>query len=273
MKYEIRKLGVGEILDQSIKLIKDQFGLFLGILSPLFVAYLILGFMPILLIGPPPSPMTNEAALAYLQAAMGIWAVTVPLTLLLSLVITPLINAALVNAIAKVYLQQPITVGRAFQMSVSRIVPLLWTWFLMFLAIFGGMILCLVPGILAALWFSMAKEVVVLEGLSGFDALKRSRVLMKNNIGTLIVLGIVLIFIGGGAGAIAQLIPQPHVKVLAEAFANVVVTLLGSATSVLFYFSARCQHEAFDLTLLAESVGTAEPLPVLERAEPGFDSE
>ena len=39
----------------------------------------------------------------------------------------------------------------------------------------GGMILCIVPGILAAFWFALATQVVVIEGVAGFAAMKRSK--------------------------------------------------------------------------------------------------
>ena len=77
------------------------------------------------------------------------------------------------------------------------------TWFLVGLAIMGGMILCLVPGILAAFWFSLATQVVVIEGVAGFAAMKRSKQLMAGNIGTIFVLGLLigLINVGIGFGA------------------------------------------------------------------------
>ena len=113
-------------------------------------------------------------------------------------VITPITNAALVYAISNAYLEKPISVGESFKKAFQRILPLIGTWFLVGLAIMGGMILFVVPGILAAFWFSLATQVVVIEGVAGFAAMKRSRQLMAGNIGTIFALGLLIGLINFG---------------------------------------------------------------------------
>ena len=81
--------------------------------------------------------------------------------------IGPITNAAVVYAISNAYLEKPISVGGSVKRAFQRILPLIWTWFLVGLAIMGGMILCFVPGILAAFWFALATQVVVIEGVAG----------------------------------------------------------------------------------------------------------
>ena len=91
-------------------------------------------------------------------------------------------------------------VGESFKRAFQRIPPLIGTWFLVVLAIMGGTILCLVPGILASFWFSLATQVVVIEGVAGFAAMKRSKQLMAGNIGTIFVLGLLIGLINAGIG-------------------------------------------------------------------------
>ena len=144
---------------------------------------------------------------------------------------------------------------RAFRV----IVPLAWTWFLQTLAIMGGFILFIIPGIIFAFWFSLSSHVVVIEGKSGFAALGRSKQLMKGNIGTVFVLGILIGLIQWIILIATAFIPQQHLQVIGQVFAGAIVTILAAAAFVVFYFSCRCKYENFDLTLLAQSVGAESP--------------
>lgn len=55
-----------------------------------------------------------------------------------------------------------------------------------------GILLCIIPGIIAALGLSMTQPLIVDQGLAPVDALKRSWEVMKPHLGSLFVLGLVL---------------------------------------------------------------------------------
>ena len=262
MRYEIRELGLGGILDQAVKLTKNHFGLFLGIVGVLLIPYnVIVGFIQ-LSIAPKlsPNPMVQDPAVT--QAILQNMVILMPLALLGAYVIIPVTNAALVHAIASEYLERSAGVLDSLKWALRRILPLFATWFLVLLAIFGGFILCIVPGILAAFWFGLATQVVIIEGTWGFAALKRSKELMTGNIGTLFVLGLLIFFINAGLLLGGNLIPQPHVQVVISSLVQGVATIFESAAVVVFYFSCRCRHEQFDLTRLAQSVGIESPAEI-----------
>jgi hypothetical protein len=257
MRYTIQVLKLGEILDQAVKLTKDHFGVLIGITGILLIPFnLISGCMQISMIQPPPPNPTPEQAMAFFVAMMR---VTIPLLVFALLVIAPLTNAAIVHAIANAYREKPISVGGAVKRAFQRILPLIGTWFLAAIVIMVGWILCFVPGILAAFWFSLVTQVVVVEGVAGIAAMKRSKQLMAGNIGTIFVLGLLIGLINGGVTLGAGLIPQPHMRIVAIAVVNAVLTIFASAAFVVFYFSCRCKHEQFDLVLLAQSVGAETP--------------
>ena len=90
------------------------------------------------------------------------------------------------------------------------IIPLYWTWLLLTIAVSVGFVLCFVPGIIAMFWFSLATQIVVVERMNGIADLKRSRELMRGNIGTVFVLGLVLGMISVSAQGGALMIPQAH---------------------------------------------------------------
>jgi hypothetical protein len=257
MRYTIRELKLGEILDQAVHLTKDHFGVLLGVTGVLLIPFNMIGGLIQVAMMPqlPPNP-TPEQQVAYVFA---VWRVAIPFALLAFFVIAPITNAAIVYAISNAYLEKPISVGESFKRTAQQILPLIGTWILVGLAIMGGTLLCLVPGILAAFWFSLATQVVVIEGAAGFAAMKRSKQLMAGNIGTFFVLGFLLGIINGGIEFAVSLIPQLQVRVIVNAIVEAVVTIFASAAFVVFYFSCRCKHEQFDLALLAQSVGVEKP--------------
>lgn len=72
----------------------------------------------------------------------------------------------------------------AFKRSRKLIGPFFITGLLAGLAVFGGLILLIVPGIIFGLWFSQSGYIVVEEGLKGSEALKKSKFYMKGRIGS-----------------------------------------------------------------------------------------
>ena len=254
MKYEIRGLSIGEILDQAITLTKDHFGALFTVVAVtllpigLIQAGVNIAIMPEISLIPTPEEI---AAIEKVQAE------NLPIIVgmaLLGLLVIPIANAALVRIVAHAYLGKNTSTGDAVGSAFGLLLPLYWTWIILTIAVMGGMILLVIPGIIAAFWFSLATQVVVVERVSGVAALKRSRNLMRGNVGTVFVLGIVLGMISIGMQVGSQFIPQIHAKNLAAVLINCVFTIFSSAAMVVFYFSCRCKNEHFDLQLLAQNV-------------------
>ncbi len=206
-----------------------------------------------------PAEPTMEDIQAFQQAQLEALPILGVIGFLNALFVLPLTNAAVIWAVAQVYLGQPVTAVKALRKGLSRLLPLIGTSILMYLAIIGGMFLCIVPGILFALWFGLSQHVVVIEGHSGTTALGRSRRLVRPHLGTFLVLGIILFVIFAGLGIVSELIPQPHIKVIVSVFVQAVSTIFATAAGVVFYFSTRCAEENFDLHYLAEQIGREAP--------------
>jgi hypothetical protein len=257
MTYRIQQLKLGGVLDQAIALTKNHFGLLFSIMAIVFIPFSLISSFIMLAVLPAPPQMgaSPEQIMAFQQAIAKNLPLTVGSGLLSLLIVLPLTNAAVVDAVAKVYLGKPASAFDSIKVGLSRLLPLIWTSILMFLAIMGGFILLIIPGILFAFWFSLSTHVVVLERLSGGAALGRSRKLMSGNIGTVFVLGLLMGAIGFGIGMVAGLVPQVHVQMILRIIMQATMTILSTAALVVFYFSCRCGHENFDLELLAQSMG------------------
>lgn len=265
MSYEIRELKLGGILDQGIKVLKDNFGLLFGIMACIWIPYqLIANFVPLAMMDVP----ADASPLEMMQAASQILPLTIGFAIAGGLIILPLTNAAVIYAVAQRYLGSPVTVMEAIQKGASKIVPLIWTSILMGLAIMGGLILLIIPGILFALWFGLAQHVVVLEDQSGSAALGRSKNLVRPYLGTFLMLGFLMFVIAFLLGLGTGLVQDLYLHAAANVVANAVVTLLSAAVFVVFYFSCRSGVENFDLEHLAASVGQS---PSARDDSPAFE--
>lgn len=260
----MKELGVGGVLDQALSLLKNRFGLLLGITMVMLVPYqLLIGFLSLALLPQaPPNPTPAELA-QYQSEVFGspFLLLLAPLSFVWALILLPLTNAAIIFAVASEYLNRPITVGGAVRRVLAIALPYLGTALLVFLAVMGGMFLLIIPGIIFAFWFALWGQVVVIEGLAGVNALKRSKYLMKGSVGKLFVLGLLVGMISGGLGAVCNFIPEQHVQLLVRTILQGILAAFGCAAYVVFYFSCRCKVENFDLTLLADAVA-AEAGPV-----------
>lgn len=259
MSYQIKELGVGGILDQALKVTKENLGVLLPITFYLIVPLQIaLGLIQVSAAPDLPPDATLQEIGAAQQASAPLLIVSGIGGILIGLVAQPITQAALIFAIAELYLGNRPSVGQSFSRGTSRFVPLLGTNILYGLAVMGGMILLIVPGIIFALWFWLYQHVVVIEEESGSKALGRSRALMKSNMNKVVAVGMVVFVMLIGVQLIPQFIPQPHVAVILAGLVQGVALVVSTAVSVVFYFSCLCQHENFDLKRLAAAVGEAE---------------
>jgi len=261
MAYTIKHMGIGGILDQSISIVKDNFALLVKILLfawiplSLINGFVMLSFMPQQYGGAQQQDVRSPSLGLTFALIMMVFGV------ISAFFVYPLTNAAMIQAIARKYLGQTVTAGEAMRHGLSRLLPLIGTSILMWLAIWGGLILFIIPGIYFAIWFGLSQQVVVIEGLSGPAALGRSKRLVHKDRGKFLALGLIMFAISFAITQCANLTPQPHIRMLLSVLLQSVLTMVWSAAFVVFYFSCRCNIENFDLHYLAQSIG-AQPTDV-----------
>jgi hypothetical protein len=266
MPYKIQQLKLGGILDQAIAITKDHFGLLFGIMACLLIPFqLIQGFLQLTLFPELTSGATPQELTGQLNTSLYLL-FTFVFMVLAGLVITPLTNAAAIHAVSRLYLGQRISAVESIKRGFRSLLPLVWTTMLFSFVFIGGFILFIIPGILFALWFGLYQQVVVVEGISGFAALQRSKQLVRGHLLTFIALTLMMIVIVWAVLGGVFFIPQLHVQMVVRVLLLAILTVLATATWVVFYFSCRCAVENFDLTYLAESIGVAAPEPEVEAA-------
>jgi hypothetical protein len=254
-RYEIKTLSIGGILDQTVNVVKDHFGVLLGIAAIVYVPYgLINGFIMMTMMPPQPTPpLEPEVMQAYQEGVLKASVMTVPVSLLFGLVGT-IANGAMVWAVSRTYLGESVSFDGAWVQGFRRALPLIGTTILYSLAMMVGFLLCIIPGIIAMFWFIFYAQTVMLEGLGGSAALSRSKRLMKGNIGKAFVLTLLIGVISAVIVGVGALIPQEHVSLIVQTALQSIVVMFSAAAMTVFYFSCRCEHEDFDLMRLAEAV-------------------
>jgi hypothetical protein len=248
---ELRPMGVGDILDMTFRLYRQRFLTFLLISLVVYVPYALLMALT-------QTPSVNPAEDAGLARAL---AGSVAF-LLVMLVLMPLCSAALVHNISATYLGEELSVGQSYSRAAPRLLALLGSQWLAGLVIGLGLVL-VVPGVIFALWFLVIVPVVILEWKAGTSALGRSRELMRGNMGKgfllMLVLGILAWVVALGLHALMALVPWPHpaMGVFTSLLLQGFLLPIQTAPWTLLYYDLRIRKEAFDLQMLAESVGQA----------------
>jgi hypothetical protein len=168
--------------------------------------------------------------------------------------------------VASTYLQQPITAREALGRAREMFLPILGTTFLIGILVGLGYVMLIVPGIIFTLWWLLAIQVVVLEGLTASAALSRSRQLMKGCMGKALLLGCLIVVIQVMVSVGAAFIPLAPLRVVVDVAVQACLFVFTTAGWVVFYFSCRSKHERFDLAILADAVGNDPPPEMLSIA-------
>jgi len=268
MKYEIKELGLGGILDQAVALLKNHFGLLLGIalcfMVPVNLAmqFGVQALMPQISENPSPAEMEMFAAQMQ-QAAMTMMGIVIGFMVVMFLFVWPMTNAAAFHAVSQKYLGREAGIGESIGFAFKRLPSLLWTNLIAMILISLGFVLLIIPGIVLIFRYFLGSHVVVLEEKSGMAALNRSRDLMKGNGTKVFVLSFLLGVIGWLVGMGIAFIPSQEATIVVSVLVNGILFMLGAAAWTVLYYSARCKLENFDLALLAEGLGQDAP------AQPG----
>ncbi len=169
-------LGIGELLNQTFQIYKNRIGAFLVITAvPFLFAFLSIPFLLFsLFFG------LLFAFPAYRTFSFILLPFVVLIAIAYGIVMTII---SIWSSISLLYVikerEQKIGIKEAFNKSWPKILSYWWISIISTFIIIGGYLLFIIPGIILAIWFSLAAYVLVSEDRTGMTALFRSKQLIK----------------------------------------------------------------------------------------------
>ncbi|MBW3622287.1 MAG: hypothetical protein KY468_02630 [Armatimonadetes bacterium] len=292
--YRLRPMDLRDILDDTFDLFKENFVLFVTITALVFLPF---NFLVTLFTGPTEElgPDANPAIVISLV-------VTRIITFVLGTLATYVAMGALTAAVSERYLGRRITVREAYSAILNRFGPFLVTLllpfflvgaasFLMILIAIGigaavalvneivGVLIGVLLGLAAVvaviyLFFgiSFVMPVFIIEGRSGWDAMKRSYQLFTFSSGKVIltlllvsiIMGVVMMVILGPVAGMSMFLGEegslsPVFLGLQGALSGIVQSLIQPIQIIvvlLLYYDVRIRREGYDLEMLANELRT-----------------
>jgi uncharacterized membrane protein len=180
---------------------------------------------------------------------------------ILSLLLNSFVSATLTYGVVKELQGQRASIGACLATGFSRMLPALGVGVLTALAIVGGCVLLIVPGIIAACALYVAMPASVIEKPGVVGALKRSAELTKGYrgaiFGLLLVMGVGNYALGRVEQAVFPLDSMAHIKtyLFINCGTSIIVGALSSVIAAVAYFQLRADKDgttAHDLAKVFE---------------------
>ena len=288
----LRPLGVGEVLDVAIKIYRSRFSVLVKsvavVLGPIFVLSAI-----VRLSMPPPDDLFEVGQPGATPDFDGdLWAFVAGnlVIFLLAFLGSQLATGACFKAVSGAYLDEQPDWRESLRFARSRLGALLWLSFLLAILLGPAFLACIVPGLYLYVAWAVASPVLLVEDVRGWDALKRSRHLVKGRFwptaGLLVLVAILTaivqaIFLGiltGLMSAAGNEVARELANAVGQTASSALTTPLSAAVLTVLYFDLRVRKEGFDLELLARRLGvepgtvaSAEFLPATPPPVPSDD--
>jgi hypothetical protein len=278
---ELRPRSVGEILDAAVRLYRARFGALMrvtvAVLLPVSAVSLVVLLSAVpddftVSIGGDVTPVYDES-----DAAVGVAATIV--VLLVSVVATGFVTAAVTRIVADAYVDVAENTGEAVRAARRRVLAVIGLTIVSAVGIAGASLACIAPGLwLMAAW-SVAIPVLILEGTGVFRALGRSLQLARSGMwlafGVVVIGRLLTLAISTGLAevidlAIIRTSDSASADVIAQSVASfvssVITTPFIATALVALYFDLRTRAEAFDVQMLiARLDARSGPVPAPSR--------
>lgn len=268
MPTVLRPMSLGEILDQTFRLYRSHFVLFVGIAA--LPQLVILAFQTVVATLRTAGVLNTGGTKTIVISVLG-----AIVALALYLAATTASMAATVVAVSNLHLDKPITIAEAYGRIRHSVLRLAGVIIGMTLGVMLGLVIFIIPGIILALKWALAIPVAVVEDAGLSVATSRSSDLTKGSKGrifavwfvVLALIWVVTILFGIPVGVIAATSVRKGGQVpfwlegVNSSLGFVVNSLCGPLLTIaisLMYFDERVRKEAFDLQVLMGSVGTTE---------------
>ena len=239
-------LGPQEILRKAIDTWKAHWVQFLAIAAvaivPVAVVDLLLKALTrFLAAGLAGAMVFGLAGILQVLATALTFLATALLSALLYAVAIPMAVAATLVGLGDVHARREVSWSRAWSVTWAKVGPVLITQLLVGAVVLVGTVLCVIPGLVASFFLAFTPVVVMVEGLSGQEAMKRSYNLVMGDWANLLVVLLILLLAALVLGFVAGLLFKgPFASVLSDLLMLAVVPFFNIALAYA-YTEARCK--------------------------------
>ncbi len=170
----------------------------------------------------------------------------------ISVIIWAVLEAAILRAAAQATIGDPVDTEASYRYGFKRLGSVILVSLLVGLAVLGGLILLIIPGLIFAVFLSVSIPALVVENRRGTDAMSRSWNLVKGHfwhaVGVIVVAGLITGVIGSVIGSIGG--SAWIVRWIFTAIATVITAPFSALVSVLLYLDLRARSEALSADTL-----------------------
>jgi hypothetical protein len=245
-----RPLGIGEILSTAFQLYRRHWRTLLAIAAVVVVPLTLLQYLFGDLVRTQGETTRNGVVVE-----TATWSVAIAglLAALAGIVMYLVLTGAITRAVAAEVAGEDSSVEQSYRFGFHRLGSVLLVSVLVGLAIIGGLILLVIPGIYIGVRLAVSIEALVVEGRRGTEAMGRSWGLVGGHwwhaFGTILVAGLL-------TGIVNAVITAPFgatgwfVQAVAAAVATVVTLPYGVLVGVLLYLDLRARKERLTMQTL-----------------------
>jgi hypothetical protein len=181
------------------------------------------------------------------------------ITAVISVIISAVLQAAILRAAAQATIGDPVDPEESYRYGFKRLGSVILVSLLVGLAVAGGFILLIIPGIIILVFFSVSIPVLIVENRRGTAAMGRSWNLVKGHfwhaLGVILVAAIITGIISGIIGAIGG--SAWVVRWIFTAIGTILTAPFSALVSVLLYLDLRSRTEALSAATLRAELAAA----------------
>ena len=181
------------------------------------------------------------------------------ITALISVIIYAVLQAAILRAAAQATIGDPVDPQESYRFGFKRLGSVILVSVLVGLAVIGGLILLVIPGLIFLFFLSVSVPVLIVENRRGTDAMSRSWNLVKGHfwhvVGVLVVAGLITGVISSIIGAIGGNVWV--VRWIFSAIGSIITAPFTALVSVLLYLDLRSRSEALTADTLRAELAAA----------------
>jgi hypothetical protein len=279
---DLRPMSLGEVLDRTFTIYRQNFLLFAGIMALPSLVILLFEFAALLAGG----SKLNRASPADLSAGVIGGAITgVLFFAAVGMVLFGIAQAATIWAVSELYLGRAASVREAYLNSKSRVWTVILVTIMVAVAtiVVGGFFFFLLftPGIYLACRLALSVSVAIVEKESAVTSMERSIELTKGNFWQIFLLLLLVgvlsytvsmvlqlpVFFAAISAAMARRPVSASVSIyqyIAGFISQTLVGPIGTISVALMYYNLRVRKEGFDIQHLMNSLNSSAPRPLAD---------